>query len=101
MSIICMHCKPKKPGRHKLPKSRVIESRVVFSHVLFNGKSARTRTMMRRRQCECGFRWSTLEYAAPAKFGATHTAFGKRSPTDARRRPSPKETSHGYQPSPN
>lgn len=80
MSIICMHCKPKKPGRQPLPKSRVIESRVVYSHVQFNGRSARTRTMMRRRQCECGFRWQTIEYVLPAKRGATHGAFGKRFP---------------------
>ena len=92
MSIICMHCKPKRPGRHRLPKSRVIESRVVHSHVLFNGRSTRTRTMMRRRQCECGFRWLTLEYVLPAKRGATHGAFGKRFPHRRSQAPSVKET---------
>ncbi|UGY15233.1 hypothetical protein HAP48_0043030 [Bradyrhizobium septentrionale] len=78
MSIICMRCKPSKPGPRKLVPSRVIESRVIHSHVLVNGRSTRTRTMRRRREClGCGFRWTTLEYAEPAKRGASHGQFGK------------------------
>jgi transcriptional regulator NrdR family protein len=89
MSIICMHCKPKRtntfPARLVHTPSRVIESRVVHAHVTVDGRTARTRSMRRTRECQgCGYRWRTIEYAIPAKRGRSHGQFGKR-----------KETKHG------
>jgi hypothetical protein len=80
MSVICLHCKPKRPGKHKIPESKVIDSRLVSSRAKLDGKTVRTRTMRRRREClKCGYRWNTLEYSLPAKRGKSHGQFGRRA----------------------
>lgn len=93
MSIVCLHCKPNKPGRQKMPASRVIESRVIHSRVIANGRVTRTRTMRRRRVClGCGFRWTTIEYTEAAKRGDSHGQFGRKAERDNLGRLLPKQS---------
>ena len=63
MTIVCLHCKDSSAGKSKLVKSKVLESRTVDSQAQHKGRTARTKTIRRRRQClDCGYIWHTLEY---------------------------------------
>lgn len=82
MTILCLHCKSHRSGPvNGKGTSRVLASRRVGSHAPFNGKSARTKTMERYRECvDCGFRWTTVEYAVAAKRGGGNPNFRRKSP---------------------
>ena len=63
MSVVCLHCKSVSPNKSKIVRSKVLESRTVDSQAQHNGRTARTKTIRRRRQCvDCGYIWHTLEY---------------------------------------
>lgn len=78
MTILCIFCKPTKSNNGRKPgkggESTVLASRRVNSRTRDNqDNTTRTKTMRRYRKClTCGYRWSTLEYAEPAKRGSNH-----------------------------
>lgn len=81
--ITCPLCGPRRtktfPAGWEYPKARVVETRKVGSHVTFRGKSTRTKTIKRVREClECRYRWTTIEYVQAARRGRK-TLFGKPS----------------------
>lgn len=66
MTIICLHCKVRGPGRPRAGtaggRSRVVESRAVLSRTMLRGRREATRTMLRIREClKCRYRWRTYE----------------------------------------
>lgn len=68
MSILCLFCKGN--SRKRLGKSRVVETRTVSSHAKHKGRTVRTFTKERVRQClTCRWRWKTIEYVEAAKRG--------------------------------
>lgn len=78
MTILCIFCKPKKSNNGRKPgkggESQVLGSRRVGARTQSSkGEVTRTKTMRRYRKClTCGYRWTTLEYAEPAKRGKSN-----------------------------
>lgn len=71
MTIICMYCKPAKPGPKpaQLGRSRVVITRQKECRVLLGSRKRTQRralTIVRTREClKCRFRWKTYELPYP------------------------------------
>lgn len=72
MTIICLHCKVRGPGRPQSGvaggKSRVVETRRVLARTRLRGRREVTRTLQRIREClKCRYRWKTIEVTIAPK----------------------------------
>lgn len=66
MSVICLHCKTRGPGRPAKGttggESRVLATRRVIARTMMRGVREITRSVRRIRKCkDCGYLWRTIE----------------------------------------